>query len=127
MPCRLQEDDKVTIGVLASKGQNNCKIARTLGVTEGTVRYHLKQQAEGAEDGRKNKSFQVEPLAEVIDQWFDDRKDDARPVNVWTCPGLVDTFKLGLKGVCHAEDKTTISYGIQTADYRVGAIWPITC
>ena len=82
MPCRLQEDDKVTIGVLARTGQNNCEIARTLGVTEGTVRYHLKRREEGIEDGRKNKPFEVEPLGEVIGQWFEDRKDDARPVNV---------------------------------------------
>ncbi len=70
---RLSEDEIVTVRVLEEKGQNHCAIARTLGVTEGTVRYHLRRAAEGAEDGRKFKAFKVEPLAEVIAAWHDER------------------------------------------------------
>ena len=52
MPKRLREEEVVTIRVLAEKGQNHCEIARTVGVTESTVRYHLRRAAEGAGDGR---------------------------------------------------------------------------
>jgi transposase len=79
---RLRREEIVTIQVLAEKGQNHCQIARALGVTEGTVRYHLKRQAEGAEDGRKERPFKAEALAEVINCWHADRAEGRRPVNV---------------------------------------------
>ena len=53
----LSKEEIVTVRVLTEKGQNHCEITRTLGVTEGTVRYHLRLAAEGAEDGRKSKTF----------------------------------------------------------------------
>jgi len=59
MPLRLSEEEVVTIRVLAEKGQNHCQIARTVGVSEGTVRYHLRRAVEGAEDGRKAKPFKA--------------------------------------------------------------------
>jgi len=49
---RLRKEERVTIDVLAEKGEPKREIARTLGVSEGTVRYHLRRQAGGAEDGR---------------------------------------------------------------------------
>jgi hypothetical protein len=39
MARRLRGEEVMTIRVLAEKGQNHCEIARTLGVTEGAVRY----------------------------------------------------------------------------------------
>ena len=66
MPVRLSEEEVVTIGVGADKGKNHCEIARTLGVSEGTVRYHLRRQAEEAQDGRRQKGFQAEALARII-------------------------------------------------------------
>jgi len=45
MPVRLRREEIVTIQVLAEKGQNHCEIGRRLGVTEGTVRYHLRRAA----------------------------------------------------------------------------------
>lgn len=42
----------MTIQELARRGTSGREIARTLEVTEGTVRYHLRRQAEGAVDGR---------------------------------------------------------------------------
>ena len=56
MPVRLSREEVVTINVLSAKGQNNCEIARTLGVAEGTVRYHRRRESEGAHDGRRNSS-----------------------------------------------------------------------
>ena len=54
MPCRLRAEEVVTIRVLAEKGASHCAIGRTLGVSEGTVRYHLRRAAAGAEDGRRH-------------------------------------------------------------------------
>lgn len=65
MPVRLSREEVVTIKVLAAKGQNNCKIARTLGVTEGAVRYHRRRQHAGAVDGRGGKRFAAEGYNEA--------------------------------------------------------------
>ena len=45
MPIRLRREEGVTIQVLSEKGENHSKVARVLGVTEGTVRYHLRRAA----------------------------------------------------------------------------------
>ena len=74
MPVRLRREEIVTIEVLAEKGQNHCEIAPTLGVTEGTVRYHLRRAAAAAaEDGRANKEFRAEGVGELIRAWFAER------------------------------------------------------
>lgn len=39
MARRLSKEEVATIRVLAETGQNHCEIARTLGATEGAVRY----------------------------------------------------------------------------------------
>lgn len=82
MPSRLEREEKVTIEVLAAKGQNHCEIARTLGVTEGAVRYHLRRAAQGLEDGRQAKPFQVARLSGVIAAWMEAHLGNTRPVNV---------------------------------------------
>jgi hypothetical protein len=82
---RLSREEVVTIQVLAGKGQNNSeKIARPWGVTEGAVRYQRGRLAEGVEDGRKNKPFKAEAVAEVIRRWHEVREEAGakRPVNV---------------------------------------------
>lgn len=68
---KLSKEHIVTIKVLHERGESKCSIARTLGVTEGTVRYHLGRQASGAEDGRR-KVLQLESLglAEAIREWW---------------------------------------------------------
>jgi transposase len=75
----------MTIRVLAEKGQNHCEIARTLGVTEGAVRYRLRRLGEGSRDGRKDKPFQADAYGEVIDHWMRTHEatdQSGRPVNV---------------------------------------------
>lgn len=81
---RLRREEIVTIVVLNEKGQNHCEIARTLGVTEGTVRYHLKQAVLGATDGRKDKPFKAEAVEQAIEVWMADHRSSGRrrPVNV---------------------------------------------
>lgn len=72
----------MTIRVLAERGTSHCQIARTLGVTEGTVRYHLRRAAEGAEDGRRRQPRRAAALAEVIGAWMEARQGERRPPNV---------------------------------------------
>lgn len=82
MPCRLRREEVVTIGVLTEKGKSKSSIARTLGVVEGTVRYHLKRASEGAVDGRKNKTRKADKVAGLIDEWMRWNSSEKRPVNV---------------------------------------------
>lgn len=82
MPQRLSQEEVVTIGVLAAKGKNHCEIARTLGVTEGTVRYHLRRQVEGARDRRADKPFKAEVLGGLIEAWMDEHEGCKRPPNI---------------------------------------------
>lgn len=82
MPRRLRKEEIVTIQVLAEKGENHCQIARRMGVSEGTVRYHLRRAAEGARDGRANKAFQAEEVSEVIRAWHELHREQERPANV---------------------------------------------
>jgi transposase len=81
-PVRLRREEIVTIEVLAEHGESGRSIARRLGVSEGTVRYHLRRQGEERSDGRKDKPFLAEAVEEVIAGWFGERRDAKRPVNV---------------------------------------------
>src|SRR3954471_8601280 len=72
MPGKLSPEEIVTLITLSEKGQPNAQIARTLGVTEGAVRYHLRRAAAGATDGRRGKPHKAGPLAHVIDHWLRD-------------------------------------------------------
>jgi transposase len=82
MPCRLRKEEIVTIQVLAQKGIPKTEVARQLGVCEGTVRYHLRRQATGAEDGRADKAFLAEVCSDAITHWIETRSEATRPVNV---------------------------------------------
>jgi transposase len=82
----LREGQIVTIQVLHQRGQPATQTARLLGVTEGTVRYHVRRAREGADDGRK-KPFQVEQqgLAEAVEHWWSAQAEasgDDRPPSV---------------------------------------------
>ena len=62
IPQRLRKEEVVTIHLLAEKGES--RIALTLGVSEGTVRYHLGRARE--EDGRRWQPRRAERVVEVI-------------------------------------------------------------
>jgi transposase len=77
----------VALRVLKEKGQSNHQIARTLQVSEATVRYHLGRQ--GKPDGRQNKPHKAEAVAFAIDTWLRCQQgpvapdgQPARPANV---------------------------------------------
>lgn len=86
MAPKLTPEERVTLAVLKRKGQPNTQIAQALGVTEASVRYHLRRQ--GLPDGRQNKPRKADRLKEAIDHWVlvnhpAAQGDDAqRPVNV---------------------------------------------
>lgn len=83
MPCRLSREEIVTIGVLAEKQETRSGIARTLGVTEGAVRYHLRRAAQGVVDGRKDKPRRAAECAEAIKTWIAAKVEETdRPINV---------------------------------------------
>lgn len=67
---RLNKDEIMTIRVLKQKGESNCSIARTLGVTEGAVRYHARRAAEDAVDGRANRPMAADSAAAQIAEWM---------------------------------------------------------
>lgn len=79
MARRLTKDEIVTIKTLAAAGVANRQIARTLGITEGAVRYQLSKEA-GA-DGRSNKPMKAAQVAELIDHRFETHRG-SRPINV---------------------------------------------
>jgi len=84
MPFRLRPEEIVTIRVLNEKGTPKRAIARQLGVSEGLVRYHLKRQAEGKEDGRRRRELSAAKLRPTIAAYFAavSSSNEQRPVNV---------------------------------------------
>jgi hypothetical protein len=61
----------MTIRELSRLGWPKSRIAETLGVTEGAVRYQLRRQVEGAVDGRSLQPRLAEPWHEAIVAWFE--------------------------------------------------------
>jgi transposase len=83
---KLSKDEIVTLQVLGEKGKSNRAIARQLDVSEGTIRYHRRRQAQAASDGRTKKTL-IEQLGlvQVVDHWWDTQREllpDDRSPNV---------------------------------------------
>jgi transposase len=69
MAPKLTPEEIVTLKVLKHKGQSNVQIAQALGVSEGTVRYHVRRA--DTPDGRQGKPRTADAFSEVIDHWLD--------------------------------------------------------
>lgn len=83
----LSQEEKVTIQVLNSKNEPHRAIARRLGVSEGTVRYHLRKVREGRgeHDGRREKVFKAREVADQIEHWLKETgsgRAEGRPANL---------------------------------------------
>lgn len=73
----------MTLKVLSDKGQAHTQIAATLGVSEGSVRYHKRKVASGMASNGCEKPFKAQAMAEVIDHWITEHgKSSRRPANV---------------------------------------------
>jgi len=85
MAAPLPPEVIVTLKVLKDRGQSNRQIARTLQVSEGAIRYHLRRH--GHRDGRHGKPRKADPLAQAIQCWLSNQPDQGpdqppRPANV---------------------------------------------
>ena len=74
---RLDREARVTIKTLVSRGTTNTAVARLMGVTEGSVRYHVSRMVTGAVDGRGMQPFKAAPQAEAIEHWRQSQRDGA--------------------------------------------------
>ena len=62
---RLSKEEVVGLKALKKKNEGKMSkstLARLFHVSEGTVRYHLEREKEGASDKRKDKPMKVRPL-----------------------------------------------------------------
>ncbi len=78
---KLDQEARMTIKTLAHKGLKKREIARMLDVSDNTVRYHLRRQAEGAVDGRSRQTMLAAGWSEQID-WYLTSRDADQPVNL---------------------------------------------
>jgi transposase len=68
---KLDQEARMTIKKLSSRGLAKTEIARLLAVTEGSVRYHLRRQAAGSIDGRSQQRHLAEECEERILVWLE--------------------------------------------------------
>ena len=66
---RLENEARTAMAVLARQGHSQRAVARLLGVTEGTVRYHRQRGASGAVDGRSMQTSAAAAHGEAIEHW----------------------------------------------------------
>ena len=65
---KLHKEEIVTMDILRRQGQSNQANAKRLGITEGTVRHHLKRMGQNAKDGRSKCSLIEQlDLVEAVD------------------------------------------------------------
>lgn len=75
---RLGPEEAMTIAVLQHRGLSKRAIARALGVTEGAVRYHLRQGPPDERVDGRAKSFLAEQVSEAIGVWMRSDSDRGR-------------------------------------------------
>jgi transposase len=78
---KLDQEARVTLKKLAELGHSQRKIARTLGVAESTIRYHLQRMEQGAIDGRSLQKQLAEDWSVAIEEYVALLEDDG-PVNL---------------------------------------------
>lgn len=88
---KLTKEEIVTLNVLVERDKSKRAVAREMGVTEGTVRYHVGRKQAGAVDGRKGKVFKAKVYRKEIDA-FMAGADDPRERNI---RGLYDELVEG--------------------------------
>jgi len=66
---RLEIEGRTAMAVLLKQGHSQSAVARLLGVSEGTVRYHRKRWASDSGDGRSKQELKAAAHAEAIAHW----------------------------------------------------------
>ena len=66
---RLDREARNAMAVLLERGHTKSDVARLLGVSEGTVRYHTRRMREGAVDGRSVQQGVAAGYAAAITHW----------------------------------------------------------
>jgi transposase len=79
---KLGLEARMTIQELARRKVGGRAIARTLEVTEGAVRYHLRRQADGAVDGRSKQEFLAAGWHDQIADCLSFCETESEPVNL---------------------------------------------
>lgn len=76
------------MAVLLKQGHSQSAVARILGVSEGTVRYHRKRHASGVSDGRSTQPLKAAGHAEAIEHWRSQQGDgrvNLAALHDWLC------------------------------------------
>jgi transposase len=76
----LRIEGRTAMAVLLEQGHSQSAVARLLGVSEGTVRYHRKRRSSGATDGRSRQALKAAGYAEAIATWRS--LQDGRAINI---------------------------------------------
>jgi len=84
---RLLPSDDDFIMNMKKVEYSNREIARRLKVSEGTIRYRIKRERLGREDGRKRKPSALDCFRAVIGQWIADYEDSRRRPTLKTLCG----------------------------------------
>jgi transposase len=85
---RLEDEGLTAMTVLLKQGHSQSAVARMLGVTEGTVRYHRGRQERGAMDGRARQQSAAAAHAAAIAHWRDQQTDgrvNLAALHDWLC------------------------------------------
>lgn len=77
---KLDQEARMTIQCLARRGQSRRQIGRILGVSEGSIRYHLRRQAAEATDGRALQPQRAEAAQDAIASYLESLEEG--PVNL---------------------------------------------
>lgn len=78
---KIDQEGKMTIKHLCSKGVSNRQVARLLCVSEGVVRYHRGREHSGAIDGRSRQPHLAEGWSEAITHYIASLGNDG-PINL---------------------------------------------
>lgn len=79
---KLDLEARMTIKTLIARKVSQSETARLLGVSEGTIRYHIRRMRSGSIDGRANKPQRADPFGDAIRHWRSCHKEDGMNLTV---------------------------------------------
>ena len=84
----LEIEGRTAMAVLLERGHSQSAVARLLGVSEGTVRYHRKRWASDTGDGRSKQVLKAAAHAEAIAHWRSQQEGsriNLAALHAWLC------------------------------------------